>query len=320
MIPPQEKAGKSSSIEDLGKQIRSGIDKVRQYAAEKMGRADPSEVTPMPDDFAKLEGKMEDVRVLFDGVVRCTRQMLAAEDYSPPIGDQVKSAFDRLQVTAKRATDTDAGEKPKADAKPLIQDAAADACAKGAAVLADLPSTAASEAFGRYGESMRKIADARRAMAASVQTLFLEPFGTYAGAYENASKKAKAAHAARLELDNARRRLRSFDDAPAGEPAAVAPTATPVAATPTPKAEGEQPATDAGKAAAEAEKPVPAPPSGELQKAREAHEEAQTRFQAACAEAVQEMDAFVQYTEATHCLDALAKAQKDYFAAAAASL
>lgn len=150
---------------------------------------------------------------------------------------------------------------------------------------------------------MRKVAEARKKMATDVNKLFVEPFGTYAGAYDNASAAGKKAHAAREEFDTARRRLHTLE------------------ATATRASDGDGAAATEGDAAkAEAAKNAAAEAEKQLAAARATSEAAETKFHDACAEAVKEMDAFVQYSEATHCLDALAQAQHEYHTAAASAL
>jgi hypothetical protein len=111
-------------------------------------------------------------------------------------------------------------------------------------------------------------------MASEIVRMVIEPFGTYSGAYESAAQARKGALGARSELDSARRRLRGVGDSASGK-------------------------SDAGRDEAR----------------RALQEEVDTmegRFREACSLAVMEMEAFVQYAEATHCIDALVKAQREY--------
>lgn len=93
MNPPTDSA---IDLENLSKRFVRGFDQVKQvnclfphpnhdinldfqFAAEKIGNT--SSVTPYPDEYLRLEERLEGSKQLFDGLLRVGRQLISSDDY-----------------------------------------------------------------------------------------------------------------------------------------------------------------------------------------------------------------------------------------------
>lgn len=98
-------------------------------------------------------------------------------------------AVDKLGNQFERLRHRDAPSSPNLKTPTLIYQVTADICLEGAELLAkdsflpgDVP---AANMLQKYGQVQAKLAEVRQDFNRVLERKFLEPFGTYQGAYEN---------------------------------------------------------------------------------------------------------------------------------------
>jgi hypothetical protein len=155
-------------------------------------------------------------------------QMHASDNYQAAWSDTLKDTMGQLHHRLERlrgrpsgsdsstgnvADDGDHGDGNNRVIPATIQAATAEICFEGAEVLSadrspfSLADAPAANVLQKYGHVQRKLSEAREEFNRTVQRKFIEPFGTYTGAYANATRARRNATRVRLELDAAKAKL-----------------------------------------------------------------------------------------------------------------
>jgi len=191
-------------LHNLGQRISKGFDQAKQYASEKIGTAD--EVTSLSPEYLSLEEKTEQMKIIYENLIKVNRQFVNADNYAPPLQEQMIDVMGKLNEKLNMGVNTDNSGKdksPNMGSSPhlkTIQHAASKAAQDGYLVLQ--PPDSMNEALKIYGESQEKIGNFRIEMDQKVQVKFLQPMQNIMdNVFAHVSKACKAAHGARLELD-----------------------------------------------------------------------------------------------------------------------
>jgi hypothetical protein len=140
---------------------------------------------------------VDKIKVVFDGLMRATKQMYASDDYciitwdfdslAPPIGDSFMDAMDNINAKFEEFR-TKTKVRTESRFPPTIQHATAEICLQGADLLSrDTTDVPAADLLQRYGQIQAKLGEARLEFNHTLNRKFIEPFSTYVGAYDNAN-------------------------------------------------------------------------------------------------------------------------------------
>ncbi|PJF18747.1 SIT4 phosphatase-associated protein family domain-containing protein [Paramicrosporidium saccamoebae] len=145
---------------------------------------------------------VDKIKIVFDGLMRATKQMYASDDYctatwdfdslAPPIGDSFMDAMDNINAKFEEFR-TKTKVRSESRFPPTIQHATAEVCLQGADLLSrDTTDVPAADLLQRYGQIQAKLGEARMEFNHTLNRKFIEPFSTYAGAYDNANARLRA--------------------------------------------------------------------------------------------------------------------------------
>ena len=83
---------------------------------------------------------MDKLKAVFDGLLRATKQLHTADDYSPPLGDSLLEAVDKLNIRfdkmRQKENDNAFAVNGESRIPATIQQATAEICLEGAELLA----------------------------------------------------------------------------------------------------------------------------------------------------------------------------------------
>jgi len=134
---------------------------------------------------------MDEIKTRLDQLVRITKQLIAADDYKPPIGDSIMETFEKLRTLNKEPL------SPKSSSPATIQHATAGICLETADLMAvdvgrnsrvDLSiANDSADLFQRYGQIQAKMGDLRHEMGDLLRIKFIDEMARLAVVYDSAN-------------------------------------------------------------------------------------------------------------------------------------
>jgi len=196
------------NISDIGKRLSTGFDQAKKYAAEKIGTTE--EITPLPDDYKALEEKCDFVKSIYEDLCKVHKMMAHADDYSPPVGDQVMGVLGKIQESFHSKQDSSASPSSNSSTSSLSLPNNHLAAGKMAIDASNgiSPQDDLSKSLAWYGSLMEKIGDSRLLLSQRIQVKGRRPLRNVIDVlFDQANSSRKSVYKARLALDTIKGKL-----------------------------------------------------------------------------------------------------------------
>ncbi|KGG52320.1 hypothetical protein DI09_18p260 [Mitosporidium daphniae] len=187
-----------------------------QAKQEKFGSA--SEHTHLPEDFKEMEQRCDFLKATYEQLMKTHKALAQADDYTTPVGDQVKGVFGKLQeklasakieASAQTASSSSSsfGSPPPSSAMnaqyPTNQHAAAKISLSASQ---SMENAELGKTLAWYGSLMEDLGDARLLLSQRIQVKARRPLRNVLDVlFEQASSARKEVFLARLSLDSLKR-------------------------------------------------------------------------------------------------------------------